>query len=120
MTGEELAEQVLIGYLGFAQASLILRVEIICAALRHHRGNISKTAASLNINRTTLTEIVKKYVDPDTLKMARKKRRPRMATYSFCPECRCPTLPDRPCHGCLAIESALESIRASHRNGFYT
>jgi len=116
LIGDELAEDVLNGYLEYMRAVSMFRADVISAVLKYHNGNISASARSLGIGRTALVETCRKYMEYKVVVNKARKQRPKVAKTmaKTCEICRCPVVANRPCVGCLALKSALGSIRASH------
>ena len=122
MIGDELAEDVLNGHLEFMRAVSMFRADVISAVLKYHNGNISASARSLGIRRTALLETIRKYKEYQVVVSKARKQRPKVAKTmeKTCDICRCPVVENRPCQGCLALQTALESIRAAHTCEFCT
>jgi hypothetical protein len=119
MLGDSISDKVLGGALEYAYAVSMFRADVIAAVLKYHNGNISKSADSLGIGRTTLSEIIKRYTGfKFVIKIEKTKQEKKPSIKSrgrVCDECRCPIIFGHPCSGCLVIESAIESVRASHK-----
>lgn len=104
----DLAESCLDGDMTLADAVKLYSLAIIGAALSFHEGNITATARSLGLNRTTLSEMLQKKMMPQSMIYFRKYQgRPKTSLkYTTCEECGC-VVTSQECFGCRAIARAL-------------